>query len=535
MKHEEYQKVKKIFQVTVELDPKERAEFLDEECNGNEKLRFEVERLLKNEDSVFLEEPAMAQMAEAVINAEYEEDLSKFLAESESDGYFSHYKIIKKIGQGGMGEVYLADDTRLDRRVAIKVLSKEFSQDAERLKRFVQEAKSASALNHPNIITVFETREQEEIYYVVNEFIDGETLAKKISKEKIELLTTVNIAIQIASALAAAHEAGIIHRDIKPDNVMIRADGIVKILDFGLAKMTSKNTGEITSLDAETIEQVRTTPGIILGTPQYMSPEQVSGKKADARSDIFSFGVLLYQMVTGRPPFSGRNQIELLAAILKEEPSPIEESAENFPDNLQIIISKTLQKKQEERYQNAKDLLAGLKELEDELKFEAKLSLEIYRTSSEVITQKSKELASQRKRFSFIQLALLLLVAGVSAATVWWFVNGTKSNENYTRNSFPIEEITNWSSSPGELFSTGAFSPDGKTIAFSSTKSGKKSIWIKQTNSGDAIQITKDDFENKYPVWSPDGDEIAFISTRDGEHGIWKIPKLGGAATLLKL
>src|SRR5688572_3199773 len=217
-----------------------------------------------------------------------------------------HYRLIEMLGRGGMAEVFLAEDTRLNRRVAIKFLHSDFRKDPERMRRFNQEARAASALNHPNILIIHDIGENEGVQFIVSEFVEGEALSKRISRGKISLPEAVDIAIQIASALAASHKAGIVHRDLKPDNIMIRHDGTVKVLDFGLAKETVGNLSNL-ALDATTLDGVPTSPGLILGTPQYMSPEQARGKPLDARTDIFSLGIIIYEMATGRPPFTGES------------------------------------------------------------------------------------------------------------------------------------------------------------------------------------------------------------------------------------
>jgi serine/threonine-protein kinase len=282
----------------------------------------------------------------------------------------SHYKILSEIGKGGMGEVYLAQDTKLNRKVAIKFLSDEFSKDADKLNRFVQEAQAASALNHPNIITIHEIGETGNTQYIALEYIDGEALTKRL-KKKLDFNSALDIATQIASALEAAHAAGIVHRDIKPDNVMVRRDGFVKILDFGIAKLTEQKKPDIESED-KTAVQVNTTPGMIIGTANYMSPEQAKGKEVDARTDIFSFGVVLYEMIVGRLPFDGESPLEIIGSILNKEPKPINRA--EVPAEVERIISKTLRKDRNERYQTIKDVLIDLKDAKHDLEFQDKLN-----------------------------------------------------------------------------------------------------------------------------------------------------------------
>jgi serine/threonine protein kinase/Flp pilus assembly protein TadD len=269
-----------------------------------------------------------------------------------------------------MGEVYLADDTKLVRRVALKLLRAGYTQDAARTRRLVREAQAASALNHPNIITIHEIGESNGSHYIATEFIDGVTLRERMST-RLELRVILDIAIQMASGLAAAHDAGIVHRDIKPENAMVRRDGLVKILDFGLVKVT--DASPTSPDDAPTATQGKTQDGVIVGTARYMSPEQARGLEVDSRTDIFSLGVVLYELVAGKPPFSGNNSIEVLGAILNREPEPLSRIAPDVPVDLQRVIDKALRKDREERYQSIKDLLNDVKELKRKLEFQAQL------------------------------------------------------------------------------------------------------------------------------------------------------------------
>ncbi len=284
---------------------------------------------------------------------------------------FSNYNIISQLGAGGMGEVFLAEDTRLERKVALKLLPQKFSADSEPLNRFKQEAKAASALNHPNIITVYEIGEHDGTNFIATEYIDGKTLRERM-KQRLTFEEILSITIQTAEALSTAHTAGIVHRDIKPENIMIRPDGYVKVLDFGLAKLTENNNAEIDKEDA-TRKLVKTNPGVVMGTVSYMSPEQARGKDIDARSDVFSFGIVLYEMLAGNVPFAGETMTDILSAIISSEPAPLADSAPHLPRELQRIVGKTLKKKREQRYHSTKDLLNDLKELRDELLLESKL------------------------------------------------------------------------------------------------------------------------------------------------------------------
>ena len=312
------------------------------------------------------------------------------------DIYAGPYRLLQRLGVGGMGDVYLAEDPRLDRKIALKMLREEFTQDQQRVMRFMQEAKTTSALDHPNIVTIFDIGEADGRHYMATEYVNGQTLREHMTAPE-PVAAVLEIGIQIAAALEAAHQAGIVHRDIKPENVIVRPDGLVKILDFGIAKLIEKDPASTSqacdqdavvnrtlSLDeyatnpdpllnppAPMIESTR--PGLILGTVSYMSPEQVRGQPIDARSDIFSLGVLLYEMVAGNPPFSGETQADRIAAILDREPAPLNESRRDVPPELEEIVSKALRKDREIRYQSAGEVLADLRNLKGELEFKEKL------------------------------------------------------------------------------------------------------------------------------------------------------------------
>jgi serine/threonine protein kinase/tetratricopeptide (TPR) repeat protein len=287
---------------------------------------------------------------------------------------FGRYKILSAIGAGAMGEVFLAEDTRLERKVALKILPEKFTVNQDRLNRFVREAKAASSLNHPNIITIYEVGRFGGANFIATEFIDGETLRDILRKGNLSLDEVLSIFIQTAEALSAAHAAGIVHRDIKPENIMLRRDGYVKILDFGLAKLV-EDTEEKSDYEGVTQELGKTNPGVVMGTISYMSPEQARGLEIDVRSDVFSFGIVLYEMISGRKPFEGETISDIIAAILTREPPLLTNFAPDAPKELQRIIKKTLQKKREKRYNSTRDLLGDLKDLREELLLETKLEL----------------------------------------------------------------------------------------------------------------------------------------------------------------
>jgi len=276
-----------------------------------------------------------------------------------------------------MGEVYLAEDTRLGRQVALKLLRPDFTKNEGRVGRFQQEARAASALNHPNILTIFEIGQADDVHFIATEFIEGETVRQHMASTRMELRDVLDVAIQVASALAAAHQAGIVHRDIKPENIMLRRDGYVKVLDFGLAKLAERPV-PVADADALTIAKVNTDPGTVLGTANYMSPEQARGLAVDARTDIFSLGVVLYEVIAGRVPFAGATTTDVIIAIVEKEPGPLIRYAPDVPAELERIVTKALAKDREERFQTAKDLLIDLRRLKQRLEFEAELERSIH-------------------------------------------------------------------------------------------------------------------------------------------------------------
>lgn len=286
----------------------------------------------------------------------------------------SHYRILEKLGAGGMGEVYLAEDMKLGRKVALKILGEEYTTNRDRLNRFEQEACAASALNHPNILTIYEVGTDEGRHFIATEYIDGKTLRVRIARSPLEPHEVLDISVQVASALEEAHAAGIVHRDIKPDNIMIRRNGYVKVLDFGLAKLTEDSTDRSSSDgEASTRVLVQTNAGVVMGTSHYMSPEQARAKPVDARSDIWSLGVVMYEMVAGRTPFEGDTSTDVMAAITQKDAPPLARFAPHVPAELDWIITKALRKDRDERYQTIKELLTDLRRLKQKLEFEAEL------------------------------------------------------------------------------------------------------------------------------------------------------------------
>ena len=356
------QTVEEIFHAALDQEPDRVGAFLDAACEGDEVLRRKVEALLASHQRAgsFIE-TTVAGIATRIIENEQAD-----LLVGQTIG---HYKISKRIGAGGMGEVYLATDITAGRKAALKLLPARFTRDAERLKRFQQEARAVVGLNHPNILTVYEIGEDHSIHYIASELIEGETLRQRLVRGRMQLSEAVDVAIQVASALAAAHETGIVHRDIKPENIMLRPDGYVKVLDFGIAKLAESAFAEAASDGAGSVTLAETNLGSVLGTVRYMSPEQACGAHVDKTTDIWSLGVVLYEMVTGHAPFTGDTPKEVMSSILEKEPLPLARYVPRAPAELQQIVSKTLRKDPAQRYHSAHELLHALKELRRKLEF----------------------------------------------------------------------------------------------------------------------------------------------------------------------
>src|SRR5436189_1171386 len=359
------QTIEEIFHAALDQEPEQVARFVDTACDGDELLRRKVEALLASHQRAgsFIETSSVGLATRIIEN----EQADLLVGQT-----FGHYKLSKRIGSGGMGEVYLATDIKGGRKAALKLLPMHFTGDAERLHRFQQEAHALVGLNHPNILTVYEIGQDHSIHYMASELIEGETLRQRLEHGPMQLREAVDVAIQVASALVAAHETGIVHRDIKPENIMLRPDGYVKVLDFGIAKLVEQELPLTTPRD-EALSLVETNLGSIMGTVRYMSPEQACGAQVDKSTDIWSLGVVLYEMVTGHAPFTGDTPKEVMSAILEKEPAPLTHYVAHLPAELQQIVSKALCKDRTERYQSAGEVLQELNNLRRKLESKAEL------------------------------------------------------------------------------------------------------------------------------------------------------------------
>ena len=423
-----------------------------------------------------------------------------------SERTLTHYQVFEEISRGGMGVVYRAVDTKLDREVAIKVLPPELVADPERKRRFVQEAKAAAALHHPHIATIFEIDEADDTTFIAMELIRGKKLNELFDPERPPLARILELATEIAEGLARAHEKSIVHRDLKPGNIMLTEDEHIKIIDFGLAKLIEP-IGGTDSLEPTAVRQ--TESGKIMGTTSYMSPEQARGKKLDHRSDIFSFGIVLFEMITGQLPFQGPSGVETLNAILKEPTPPLETDVARHEaglfSELERIVRRCLAKDPDERYQTTKDLLSELKRLR--------------RDSDTSVSAPAAAVSSAPTK-------ALWIGAAVAVAALAYLLVGSRD--------IGIPQLTNptqvTSAQGAELYP--AWSPDGRTLAYSSTLRGvgNLDVWVAQIGGAHPVNRTGD-FEGNdvYPSWSPDGTEIAFASMRDGG-GYFVMSALGGAS-----
>jgi eukaryotic-like serine/threonine-protein kinase len=542
MTPERWQQVKEIFNSAISHRPEERGSFISQACSGDDALRSEVESLIASHErsGSFIDEPAFQVAA-------------SLLADDKSELKPGHtvgsYEVLSFLSRGGMGEVYLAEDKRLGRKVALKLLPSSFTKDDDRLRRFEQEARSASALNHPNIITIYEIREAGASHVIATEFVEGETLRTRLNRSPLTISAALDIAIQVADALSAAHKAGIIHRDIKPENIMLRPDGYVKVLDFGLAKL-SEQASPAVAAEAPTI-QVRTGSGIVIGTAGYMSPEQARGLGVDSRSDIFSLGAVIYEMLARRKPFEGDTPSDTLAAILKTEPPSLSRVLPGIPAELTRIVTKCLKKDREERYQVVKDLWLDLKALKQELEFQQKVGGETPAGVSAVAAEPTaifseppttversgigsitESLSMEIKRHKFGAAVAVLLIALVLVASgfgIYKLVNNRDMGNEHFWN-INLAPLTN---SGNAIDAT--ISPDGKYIVYVLSDRSAQSLWIRQVSAANDKLIVQPAPVGFFGLtFSPDGNDIYYIIKANLDLGtLYRIPALGGTPVKL--
>ncbi|MEW5976673.1 MAG: protein kinase [Acidobacteriota bacterium] len=527
MTPERWRQIDSLVDLALEQEPSQRSAFLATACAGDEALRQDVEALLTAHERAgsFLAEPASVGAIKT--------------AEAEVSTLVGHeigpYQILSALGQGGMGEVYLARDIRLGRRIALKLLPSQFTSDRDRLSRFQREARSAASLNHPNIVTIHEIAEQNGKFFIVTEFIEGRTLRQHMAGGPLPVREILDVAIQVASALGAAHTAGIVHRDVKPENIMLRRDGLAKVLDFGLAKLSERNE-TVGEAQNDKIQWSETVAGLLMGTARYMSPEQARGLKLDIRTDLFSLGVVLYEMVTGQLPFGSETATDVIVAIVEKEPLPPSQLA-RLPAELERIIFRSLSKNLEARYQKASELERDLRRLrrrleveEDAGRVESKDQPEVSAGRIDGLLGKTQELPVRalpsKKLRSLLWIALLVLASTVcSLLLVIWL-----------RSAVPAPTVLNTvqitSDRRPKLYS---LLTDGARVYFTENVGGRWTPAYVSTSGGEVFPISMSLPSASVLDISPHGSELLVASWSGlGVPGpLWILPMVGGSARRL--
>ncbi|HEX8251316.1 MAG TPA: protein kinase [Pyrinomonadaceae bacterium] len=510
MNPDRWKQIDELFDAVLDVPETEQEKFLSERCSGDDELQREILSLLnaqKESEKNFLQKSAMNIAAQN-------------LAADQTIHFDTHllnknigtYKIEKLLGAGGMGEVYLADDAKLRRKVALKILPSEYNTSDERVKRFELEARAVSALNHPNIVTIYDVGSFEGTNYIATELVEGRTLRELIGSN-LKLKEILAIIIQACDALAAAHSAGVTHRDIKPENIMLRPDGYVKILDFGLAKLSE--------IDLHTLRNfAQTAKGVIIGTPAYMSPEQVSDENVDHRTDLWSIAVVLYELLTGVNPFKKENRQATFQAILSSDPPPPSSLNPEISPELDRILIKALEKDADLSYQTASDLRADLKRLKREVDSSPSWSVR----SAEADTQRRRKNADTRKNYLVYVLGALVLTAiGIG---VWFFVKNSNAPQNRVAGEWSNARHAQITDSPW-VEGYPSLSPDGKNIIFASETSGDRNIYLQRVGGKNLVNLTPNSKESDtMPAFSADGKSIVFRSERSPS-GIYVMEETG--------
>ena len=527
---ERWERVETIYHDALRRAPETRHAFLDQACDGDAEVRREVDSLLifDGQAEKFIETPAMEIAARALASGQSSP------SSPDSIENIGPYKLVSRIGQGGSGDVYLAIDTRLDRKVALKLMSDDFTGDTDRISRFRQEARTTSTLNHPNIVTIFEIGEVDNRHYIATEYVEGETLRARLIAHFLELKETLLIVTQLIDALAAAHEAGIIHRDIKPENIIIRKDGLVKVLDFGIAKLT----GPGASAHAD---HLTTRTGMVMGTAAYMSPEQTRGQKVDHRTDIFSVGVLLYEMLSGHKPFEGETWSDVMAAVLVKEAPRLNSVAPQVSPAMRRIVERCLEKTPEKRFQSAGDLGFALREL-------ASSGATQDAKASETATLQAPPWRTESKIWVATGLAVVILLSG-AALLSWkpWTKPEAKPAQaakepriGAITDAPPTTQLT-WLDRTGNVLATlgdpgeysgPAFSPDEDRIvvALNDSQTKTRDLWILSRRSVQRLRLTSDPGDDLNPLWTPDGRWIIYTSERNGVRSLYRVPADGAGS-----
>ncbi|HEX9422921.1 MAG TPA: protein kinase [Pyrinomonadaceae bacterium] len=564
MTPERWQQITDIFEAVLRRDAPDRAAFVAEACNGDEELRREVEELLASHDqaSRFIEEPAMAVAAR-----------QGGAGASLAGQTIAHYQVLSLLGSGGMGDVYLALDTKLGRKIALKLLPDYLSGNAQRARLFTKEARAASALNHPNIITVYEIGQLENHYYIAMEYVDGETLREKIHREKASLQKLLKYMQQVAEGLTKAHAAGIVHRDLKPDNIMITRDGYAKVLDFGLAKLVEQpkrpGAGDAGLSEVATaLLPQQSLPGMVMGTVGYMSPEQAQGlvKEIDHRSDIFSFGCILYEAITRQKAFEGKDVLDSLHKIVHAPTPQIKETSPHAPDDLVRIVRRCLAKDPEKRYQSIKDVAIELEEVQQELKGRNELEVPVssgpsHQASVTSATGEPGATAStaetmarptssaeylvgeiRRHKTGAVLVSALIIALIVSGLLLFLFREGYIGHNQAAGKApapFQTMKLTRLTTSGRAIDAT--ISPDGKYVAYINLEvgattamfggAGSASIWIRQVATASNIRIVEPGQSiSRGLTFSPDGNYLYYRIFANAPTKLFRIPVLGGDA-----
>jgi serine/threonine protein kinase/Tol biopolymer transport system component len=529
MNAERWQQIDELFHAALACEPAQRSTFLAKQCAGDDKLRHEVESLLASLEGAddFIETPA------GDVAAEF---LGIHKPTFEHGQQIENYRIVHQLGSGGMGEVYLAEDVRLNRKVALKLLPPHFTVNPDRVRRFEREARAASALNHPNIVTIYEIGHSKTTHFIATEFVDGKTLRQLINEKPFTLNETLNVSMQIADALSGAHAAGIVHRDIKPENVMIRRDGYVKILDFGLAKLTEQ---QIIGSDLETPTLLQSNPGLVMGTVQYMSPEQARAKNVGVGTDIWSLGIVMYELLAGHVPFDGETPSHVMVSLMEDELRPLSSSV-SVPAELGRIVDKALRKNQTERYRTARELGRELKNLKRRLQLDAHSRAFLGDVPSRERTKRdgqqgagvtgarvtrtdtadadptanaepvARPVTLFKKKW-MVALALTLMV-GVFAFVIYQWPHRDRSGPKPS-SRFQTTELVRLTNS-GKA-QDAAISSDGRYVAYVVEMESKQSIWLREMATAHETQIVSAADTIYYgSTFSRDGSYLYYIDLK---------------------
>ena len=534
MKSERWQRLDELFHLALEREGNARASFVAQATAGDEGLRQELESILAHyeEANSFIESPAYAVAAETIVEDDAPEQLI--------GATLGPYRLLGVLGKGGMGVVYRALDQDLQRKVALKFLHPELTGDKSRILRFKQEARAASALNHPNILTVFAIGEIDGTHYICTELVEGQTLRELIKSRQMSLGQILSVTSQISSALSSAHAAGIMHRDIKPENIMLRSDGYLKVLDFGVAKLIEPAVG-----DSELSTLINTEQGTIIGTIQYMSPEQARGLAVDARTDIWSLGVVLFEMLAGTPPFEGKTKSDVLVGILEREPTSLADLNAGTSELVQKIVSKALRKERKERYQSAQELLTDLRQLEQS---EASADLErplLPHVNRHLVAETARQrakatddpgavrpassaeyLVSEIKQHKLsVGLILLTLLSITTGVGLW--VSGLANRNTSTSPAQPMSFLRLTTSGKAR---DAVISPDGKYVAYTVDEAGKRNLRLRQIGTTSDIQIASE-IDYGGLTFSSDGSYLYYNSFFQGD--LYQLPSIGGPTSLV--